>query len=312
MKKAVYLGMLLVVLVGCSGIQTSDSLGEGRLTPYIIQTDISMPSEIPTVGTEKTSTPAPTAIPIIHIVALGETISSIALRYGVLMDALMEANPGVEPTALIVGDKLVIPAYNNSQAAEVDPAILKNIQILVPECIQTRDGGLWCAGLIENQGQEDLEDIVVKFSFRDVDGNVIEEKSAPTIMRHILPGMAVPVVVFLEKVPALYADITMNIFSALVVEASISPYLVVSIDEETRDLNGIEATISGRMRVEGNQEKGQADIRIGAAGFDEDGHLVGVRRLDSSATLNEAFNYSITVYSSAGNIAEVSLYTEAY
>jgi hypothetical protein len=102
------------------------------------------------------------------------------------------------------------------------------------------------------------------------------------------------------------------LFSALIAEASISPYLTVAVEEETRTLDGAEATISGLMRVEVEQEKDRADIWIGAAAFDADGFLVGVRRLEISVATNETFNFNITVYSSAGSIARVVLYTEAY
>lgn len=149
-------------------------------------------------------------------------------------------------------------------------------------------------------------------SFRDSIGNVLEEKSAPTLMRYGAAGTEIPAVVFFENVPSMYTDATASLFSALIVEASKSSYLTVDVEEETRTLNGLEATISGWMRVEAEQEKDRADIWIGAAAFDADGSLVGVRRLDSSVATNEAFDFNITVYSSAGSIAQVVLYTEAY
>jgi LysM repeat protein len=312
MKKAGCVGIVLMILAGCRGIQISDNSRASKLTPYITQTDNPSTAEIPATATETVSTPAPTATPIIHVVALGETISSIALHYGVPMDAIIMANPDAKPTVLIVGDELLIPASSSRQAAAIDPAILENTQISDPDCIRTRDGGLWCAVFIENQGQEDLENIVVTFSFRDSDGNVMEERSAPTLMRHAAAGTAIPAVVFLENVPAMYADANASLFSALGVEVSISPYLIVGIEEEIHALNGMEAVISGRMRVEAEQEKDWADIWIGAAAFDADGSLVGVRRLESSVTTNETFNFSITVYSSADSINRVVLYTEAY
>jgi len=312
MKIASYFGIILMILAGCQGIQISDNPGVSKLTPYITQADNSATAEITAVVTETVPVTAPTATPIIHVVALGETISSIALHYGMPMDAIIKANLNAKPNALIVGDELVIPASNNRQAVAVDQSILENIQISDPDCIRTGDGGLWCAVHIDNKGQEDLENIVATISFRDSDGNVLEERSAPTLMRYVAAGAAIPAVVFLEKVPEMYTDATASLFSALIAEASISPYLTVAVEEETRTLGGAEATISGLMRVEVEQEKDRADIWIGAAAFDADGFLVGVRRLETLVTTNETFNFNITVYSSAGSIAQVVLYTEAY
>ena len=305
MKKAGSFGVILLILSGCRGIQNIDNPGVSKLTPYVTQADIN-------AITETVSTPTPTATPTIHVVALGETISSIALLYGVPMDAITRANPDAKPTALIVGDELVIPISNSRQSVVVDPAILENIQMSDPDCVRTRDGGLWCAVLVENQGQKDLENVVVTFSFRDSDGNVIEERSAPTLMRFSAAGTAIPTVVFLEHIPLMYADTYAVLFSALAMETSTSTYLTVEVEEETRTLNGIEGVISGRMRVEAEQDRDRADIWIGAAAFDVDGAIVGVRRLESLVTTNEMFNFNITIYSSAGSIDRVVLYTEAY
>lgn len=301
-----------MVLAGCRGIQKTDNSGVSKLTPFVTQVEIIGITETPEPATELVSTSAPTAAPNIHVVALGETISSIALLYGMPMDAIIKANPDAKPTALIVGDELVIPTSNTRQSVVIDPIILENIQISGPECARMRDGGLWCAVIVENQGQEDLEDIVVTFTFRDSDGNVIEERSAPTIMRFAAAGNAIPAVVFLEHVPSLVADTHAVLFSALAVEASTSAYLIVEVEEETHSLNGVEGMISGRMRVEAEKDRDRADIWIGAAAFDIDGAVIGVRRVESSVATNEKFNFSITIYSSAGSIDRIELYTEAF
>lgn len=45
-----------------------------------------------------------------YTVKLGDTLSRIALDHGVGLKALLQANPGVEPTKLQVNQKLLIPA----------------------------------------------------------------------------------------------------------------------------------------------------------------------------------------------------------
>lgn len=299
-------------MTGCSGISVPDNQKLGRLTPYITQENGIATAEMEPHITENFSTYAPTATPIIHVVALGETISSIALLYGLPMDVIMKANPDAKPNALIVGDELVIPTSGGLHTAAVDPAILENIVIHNPNCIQTRDEGLWCAVLVKNHGKEILENIIVTFSFRDSDGNVVEERSAPGLMRFAFPGKDIPAAVFLENIPANYAGVTAKILSAQIIDEVQSPFLTVEIKEETQALNGLEATIHGSMRVEAEQAKDLADISIGAAGFNVDGSLVGVRRLDSSVATNETLKFNISVYSSADNITNVMLYAEAY
>ena len=45
-----------------------------------------------------------------HVVEQGQTLSDIALAYKVKVDAILKANPNVEPTKLKIGQKLFIPA----------------------------------------------------------------------------------------------------------------------------------------------------------------------------------------------------------
>jgi len=54
--------------------------------------------------------PAAAAAPRTHTVQAGETPYSIARKYGVKLDALMAANPGINPKRLAVGQKLNVPA----------------------------------------------------------------------------------------------------------------------------------------------------------------------------------------------------------
>lgn len=56
-----------------------------------------------------TPTPEPTGLRT-HIVRAGETPSSIARKYGVRLEALLAANPGLNPRRLQIGQSLNIPA----------------------------------------------------------------------------------------------------------------------------------------------------------------------------------------------------------
>ncbi|MCZ7573169.1 MAG: LysM peptidoglycan-binding domain-containing protein [Ardenticatenaceae bacterium] len=63
--------------------------------------------ETPTVEPTLTLTPVPT--PLVYEVRRGDVPAAIAQRYGVRVDSLLAANPGVAPSLLRPGDKLVIP-----------------------------------------------------------------------------------------------------------------------------------------------------------------------------------------------------------
>jgi membrane-bound lytic murein transglycosylase D len=52
-----------------------------------------------------------------HRVARGETLSHIALQYGVRVADLQAANPGVRPLALRIGALLTVPVAPSTRAA---------------------------------------------------------------------------------------------------------------------------------------------------------------------------------------------------
>jgi len=69
-----------------------------------------------------TTTPSPAAPPAstgrrVHVVAWGETLSSIALRYGVSLRSLMRANNLRSANRILAGQRLIIPARGSAAPA---------------------------------------------------------------------------------------------------------------------------------------------------------------------------------------------------
>ncbi|HMP81151.1 MAG TPA: LysM peptidoglycan-binding domain-containing protein [Verrucomicrobiota bacterium] len=87
---------------------------------YYARTATSGPDTLPHVAPDRTAqaTPSPTPTPTpapqpttqrTHKVQSGDTPSSIARKYGVKLDALMAANPGLNPTRMQVGQTINVP-----------------------------------------------------------------------------------------------------------------------------------------------------------------------------------------------------------
>lgn len=76
--------------------------GSGLITP---------PTNPPAIVTKsgKTPPPTPTASDKTHKIQAGETPTSIAKKYGVKVDLLIAANPGLDPTRLKVSQTINIP-----------------------------------------------------------------------------------------------------------------------------------------------------------------------------------------------------------
>lgn len=58
---------------------------------------------------------------VVHVVAAGETLSFIAQKYGVSLQALVQANSLVEPSRIVIGQRLTIPARGSTGTAHAAP-----------------------------------------------------------------------------------------------------------------------------------------------------------------------------------------------
>jgi LysM repeat protein len=76
-----------------------------NLAGYATQT----PAVFPSPSLPPTEIPSPTPTPQIYTLKSGDTLGKIAERFGLSLETLQKANPGVEATSLKVGETLVIP-----------------------------------------------------------------------------------------------------------------------------------------------------------------------------------------------------------
>jgi LasA protease len=95
-----------------SGVTLPTSTEGGQPTPFLPQSDPSAaPTSMfstPTLDPTKPSS-GPTLGPGTYIVQPGDTIDSIALKFGVTVESILEANHFDNPDSLTVGQTLVIP-----------------------------------------------------------------------------------------------------------------------------------------------------------------------------------------------------------
>jgi len=299
--------MILLAVTACSGgVEPGSELAQ--LTPYIT------PSEATAIPTDEaavldlTPTPAITPTPSVHIVSIGETVSSIAYQYGVSIDAILAANPEISPNAMIVGDEVLIPSEGAAGDAGIDRSIPGDIVFNIPYCMQSGDG-LWCSVLAQNQGEIDVMDTVVEFSFLDEAGEEILSKKTPAVLRQLPSMQAVPVVIFLDDVPAGFKTVDVSVFSAVEIQPQPDAPEIVEVERQV-SVGSQSAIISGVLRVENSAENERVEVTLAAAAFDTRGNIVGVRRKDITVAVGSDFDFSMTVFSSADSIKGINFYSE--
>lgn len=98
--------------------------------------------------------PRPTPTPLVYTVQKGDTLSGIALRFGVPVDVLRKANPGLNPNAMPVGATLVIPLDPTYMPGPPTPTPPSELHLGPVACYPEGTGGAWCFALVENPTQQ--------------------------------------------------------------------------------------------------------------------------------------------------------------
>lgn len=88
--------------------------------PPVLDTNLPpapQPTNVPPPVTEIAPPAPPSPSPTEYTVAAGDSFYSIGKRFGISMKAIAEANPGVDPTRLKIGQKLRLPASQTATPA---------------------------------------------------------------------------------------------------------------------------------------------------------------------------------------------------
>ncbi len=300
-----------VILVGCLPLDQAEQAVDGQLTPWHTATAAAtFPVKDPAI-LPSTPTPAPTPTPTIHIVSLGETISSIALRYGLDMNTMLSANPAIDPYALIVGDQVIIPA-GSEQAQIGDLTEPIALDISQPECHRTPEGGLWCFAILSNPLTEAASDLAVTFKILGSSSEELASQTVPAVMNRLDPGQTIPAsVYFFDPMPISY-NVTANLASAFLASQSAKTFIPVDTGSPTVEITGRLARVTGEAIPAADPGK-TVDVWVVALAYDLNGNLVGLRRIENRVTLVEGkgVNFNLFVYSSGGGINSVIIKSEA-
>jgi len=67
------------------------------------------PTPTPTPESTPTATPKPASTPLVYIVKRGDTLTAIAIRYGVSVASIRSINDIPDPNVIVTGQRIVIP-----------------------------------------------------------------------------------------------------------------------------------------------------------------------------------------------------------
>ena len=253
----------------------------------------------------------PTPTLLTYIVAKGDTLGSIAQRSGVSLEALQAANPGVSPTSLSIGTKLVIPVGNQVPVEPTPtPAALP---VLQARCWPETTGGLWCFALVRNDYAETLENLSAQFTLSDSSGQELASQIAYGLLDILAPGASMPLAVHFTPPLQVYANVRLQVLTATRLLPGDTRYLPVRLENTlvSLDASGRTASLNGRVLLTGS---GTANsLWILATAYDSDGNVVGLRRWESTSALavDTPASFNFLVSSLGPGIARVEFLAEA-
>jgi murein DD-endopeptidase MepM/ murein hydrolase activator NlpD len=115
------------VVLSTSLVHSVASAPTPSLIPATVKSATATPTARPSSTPDPTVTPVPpqaTATPpstIIHVVEPGDTLYDLARQYGVTEDAIQRANDIADPSALKVGERLIIPLNSPPSGSVLTP-----------------------------------------------------------------------------------------------------------------------------------------------------------------------------------------------
>jgi LysM repeat protein len=246
--------------------------------------------------------PSPT--PFSYTVVAGDTFFTIAARQGISLDALLAANPGVDPRVLAPGTLLIIPVDGSSTpVASLPTPTAVPLSVTSPYCYSSAAGELWCFLLLENRNDAALENISGVVQLLDEEGEVVTNIEAVAPLNVLAAGERMPLVAFLSEPPAEWASAQGQLFSAYFLGTGAESYLPATIADLQLSAD------EGRYRVQGSVElNGEASsVWVLAIAYDAEEQPVGVRRWESDGDLD----FDFWVYSLGPEISEVEVLVEA-
>lgn len=306
---------MVLVLTGCAA-PAPPPLIPSQPTAALARYTTATPTITPTAGAPQVSpTPLPslTPTPRIHVVRSEDTFFSIAWEYNVTLEALQNANPGVDSRFMTPGMTLIIPpSIGGTQTPGLPTPIPLETGTL--NCAAGSDGGVWCFWAVHGPQSGVVENVTAEIRLADTAGSQILTRTASLPLNLLPAGAWLPLAAFFPAPVPQPFQASAEIRTVLPVAAGDTRYLPVRLVDVQSVIapDGLSAQVNGQVRLESSE--GQAEIVwVAVIAWDAAGNIVGMRRWEAAAPLSagSAAPFSVNVYSSSGRIARVEWFAEA-
>jgi len=299
-----------LLLTSCTSQGTVSAPRPGTLVPFATSTP--EPTQTPE-GLVAAETALPSPTPFTYTIRQGDTISSIALEFGVSMDDLQAANPEISPNTMSIGQVINIPSNPENPSGEPTPTPAP-FTIREIECYPTASGGMWCFVLIHNDFSEFMENVSAQVTLVDSSNGTLASQTALLPLNILPPDTSLPLAVFFPPEIPFDAKPQVQVLTAIRLLPNDERYLPATVNNTLVQVNadGRSARVTGWVSLPDETPAG-SQVWVAGTAYDEAGHVVGVRRWEWNSGLAPGgrLPFEFMVSSLGGKIARVEFAVEA-
>jgi LysM repeat protein len=243
----------------------------------------------------------------------GDTISSIALKFGVSMDDLQAVNPEISPNSMSIGLVIKIPSNPDNPSGEPTPTPAP-FTVQQIECHPTADQGMWCFVLIHNDLPDFLENVSAQITLVDENQASLASQTALLPLNILPPNTSLPLTVYFPPDIPSTAKPQVQILTAIRLLPDDERYLPATVNNTLVQVNedGRSAHVSGLVLMPADA-KNASVVWVAATGYDDAGGVVGVRRWewDKGLAAGGSLPFEFMLSSIGGEISSVDFAVEA-
>jgi LysM repeat protein len=300
-----------IFLVSACTAQPANPLPRAStLIPFLTSTQ--GPSQTPEVLLVA-ETPLPTPTPFTYTLQQGDSISSIALKFGVSMDDLQAANPEISPNALSIGQVIRIPSNPDNPSGEPTPTPAP-FSVEQTPCYPTADGGMWCFVLVHNDFPALMENVSAQVTLVDADGATLASQTALLPLNILPPNTSLPLTVFFP--PAIPGEVKphVQVLTAIQLLPNDERYLPATVNNTLVQVNadGRSARVTGQVFLP-DEVRAASQVWVTGTAYDKGGRVVGLRRWEWGESLSPggSLPFEFMIFSLGGRIEGVDFSVEA-
>jgi LysM repeat protein len=258
----------------------------------------------------------PTPTPLVHVVQSGETLLGIASRYGIGLEALLVANPGVDPRLLSIGHELIIPNAEGEPVGALLPTPTPVSFDLSPvRCYRTPTAGLWCLTTAHNTNAAAIEGMAILVTLLDAKGEALAREPAYGPLNHLPRDSVMPLAAFFSESPTDAFTPVAAAISAVMLDASGDRYANLELDQSLSvpGSDGLHWRVQGQATLPDIQQAEAVRISLLLIALDANRDAVGYRKWEAESTLEpgDSIPFDLSVFSLGPAIDHIELLGEA-